>query len=347
VTAEDASLTITARAPAPEAAAVLGMLARAVTEAVDADAVRAAEGLADQQRSRAASTPWTRSEQEVRRSLFGAGVGRSGPDSATPQARAENLSLRPDGSRLIVVGDVDPDHVARVATGCFARWLRAGAGTPAPARPPEAARTTGVLFVNRPGSQQATIAVGAAGPPAGDPRAVAFEVLNTVYGGYTSSRLFRSLVMDKGWSYGPLSVVRTVAGRTYFLARADTRNATVPETAREMLALLDALTREPAGDDELREAITYARGTWLVQGATAAARLTQLSNAARAGIDAAALDAYPSRLAAVDAVAVLQTARDTLRPEQRVIVVLGDHAQLGARLSFLGEMRVIDAERQP
>lgn len=347
VSAEDASLTITARSPAPDAGELLGVMARLVTEPVDADAARAAEPIADQQRSRAALTPWTRAEQEVRRGLFGAGPGSPAPDDSSAAGAARGTSLRPDGSALIVVGDIDPRLVAKAAAGRFAAWRRGEAGAPAPTPPAAAGQRARVLFVNRAGSQQATIAIGAAGPPAGDPRGSTFEVLNTVYGGYTNSRLFRRLVTDKGWSYGPLSVVRAVAGRTYLLARADTRNATVPETATAMLELLDALTQEPPGDAEFREAVTYLRGTWLVQGATAAARLNQLSNAARAGIAAAALDAHVPRLAAVDAAAVREMARDTLRSDQRVIVVIGNHAELGARLAFLGEMRVVDAERRP
>ncbi len=349
IAAEDAAVTVGARGPASSLDSLLAALARLVSLEPGGDESGAASALADQQRGRTGQVPWNRADQEVRRLLFGTRASRGADDGVAPPGTARPASLPtlgPQDAVVIVVGAVDPQQALRACTERFASWTRPEAaprpevGRPAPA----GAR---VVFVDWPGSGQATVAIGAQGPPVGDPRGAAFETLNGVYGGYTDSRLFRLLVQDKGWSYGPLSQVRSVVGHTYFLARADSRNQTVPDVAREMVALLDQLAVDAVPETELREAATYLAGSWLLQRATAAGRLAQLTNAARAGMPLEALDATPSRLADVKADAVRALARESIGANRRVIVVIGDHSRLGNRLAFLGEMQVVNAARRP
>ena len=199
-----------------------------------------------------------------------------------------------------------------------------------------------MVFVNRPGSDQATIAIAAEGPSAAEDDGVAFEILNTVYGGYTNSRVFRRLVLEKGWSYGPLAQVRPLPGnRAFLLVRADTANETVAGMARELIALMDGLRSNPVPDAEFRDTVGYLRGMYLLQAASGAARLQQLTTACRAGLDAEALDRYPERLSKVDSRQLQHLAGRFLG--RRVIVIVGDHARLATGLSFLGDVQVIDA----
>jgi len=343
-TAEDATLTTAARAPAPSLDGLMASLAQLVQSPARDGDLEVAAAQVDQQRGRASQVPWVRAEQEVRGLLFGARPGASAP-AAGPQpgvAPRTGVALRPHETVVLIVGAIDPALAVGIGARCFASWAAPGV-TPVESRDLLPRPADRVVFIDRPGSEQATIAIGLEGPPVGDPSGAVFEVLNGVYGGYTDSRLFRLLVQEKGWAYGPLSQVRAALGRTYFLARADSRNETAPEVAREMVALLDDLAGSPVPEAEVKAAATYLAGALLLQRATAAGRLAQLTSATRIGVTLDDLDAAPGRLFSVNARALQAVARELAAANRRVIVIQGSHAQLGRRLSFLGEMRVVGA----
>lgn len=343
-TADERGLTLTGRAPARSLEALLAALANASAEfSADEDALAAETAHAAQLATRAQAVPWTRAEQEVQRLLFGARAvvnGTGAPGLAPESLRAAHArAVAPKELTLLLVGDIDPEAALEATRRRFGG--RPGSrGVVTPVDEPATAGATErppVVFVDRPGAALVTIAMAAAGPAPAELRSAAFDVLNAVFGGSTNSRLFRRLVQEEGWSYGPLSQVRTLGGRSYLLARADTRNDAAAAVAREMLGLLDGLAREPVPAAELADAAGYLRGQLLLQGATAAARVQQFGAAYRAGLDVVRLDGQDRRLAAVTAADVQALAAEVLAPSRRVVVVVGDRAKVGADLAFLGE----------
>lgn len=343
-TADERGLTITGRAPAPALDALLEALADASAEfSGDEDALAAETTHAAQLATRAQAVPWTRAEQEAQRLLFGtaAAATETGGRGLTADAlrSAHARAFAPGELRLLLVGDMEPGAALEAARSRFGGRPGSRAVT-APVVTPATAGTTDrprVVFVDRPGAALVTIAMAAAGPVPGNPRSAAFDVLNAVYGGSTNSRLFRRIVQEEGWSYGPLSQVRTVGRHAYLIARADTRNEAAAAVAREMSRLLDGLAAEPVPAFELADATGYLRGQLLLQGGTAAARIQQIGAAYRAGLDVTRLDEQARRLAEVTAADVRALASDVLAPSRRVVVIIGDRGKIGADLAFLGE----------
>jgi zinc protease len=360
VTSEDGFITISGRAPSAYLTELLTAVAQ--TASVRLESARASQRPGDRARAAAEPAPAVLAERALRGLIH----GRWLPSSATDPARASapvlstaavarfhETAFRPGRAALFVVADVSPGTMIPWVTSAFGRWSARAehdAQRDAPAGPaqlaeratppadeprggPAGSRWGRSLFVPRPGSVQTTICVGVSAPEATGGNSVVLDALNAVYGGATSSRLFRRLVFEKGWAYGPSSAVRSADGRVYWVALAETRKETAAATLGEVLDLMDQLRNEPAGESELGQALRYLSGRWLMQSAMAGARLQQLLLGYRLGLDRTTMDAYPDRLRQVSAAQVLELARVVFAPERRAVVTVGDgepwHAAVG------------------
>ena len=98
--------------------------------------------------------------------------------ATTPaQLRALHRGLvRPDGAVLVVVGDVSPARVLDQAERALSAWTGATAGHRVPALPTPPAGP--LLVVDRPGSVQSSLRMGAPAVPRADPRYPALQLAN-------------------------------------------------------------------------------------------------------------------------------------------------------------------------
>jgi zinc protease len=108
--------------------------------------------------------------------------------------------FRPDQALLVAVGDFENGQMLELIKARFGGWM---APREAPLQPPAIPSATpqhAVFMVERPGSVQTTLELGAFGPLRGDPDYEAAEVANAIYGGTFSSRLVSNIREDKGYT---------------------------------------------------------------------------------------------------------------------------------------------------
>jgi predicted Zn-dependent peptidase len=150
-------------------------------------------------------------------------------------------------------------------------------------------------------TEQYHICFGAPGIIREDDRRYALAVLDAIFGGSTSSRLFREIREKRGLAYavGSYNEQYTDSGlvATYVGTRADN----VEEACAVIGAELARLRSEPVSAEELARGKESVKGRLVLSSESTAARMTRISRATLFGLP---IDSLDEMLAKVDAVTV-------------------------------------------
>lgn len=157
----------------------------------------------------------------------------------------------PRDGALVACGAVRPDELRRRLEERLGDW-EAGTGRPEVGPPPERAVAAGrIVLVDRPGSPQAEIRVGAVGAAYGSDDFYSVLVANAILGGLFNSRLNLNLREDKGWTYGARTRFRFRRRRGPFVARTAVETRVAADSFREILSELRGMSERPPSDAEL------------------------------------------------------------------------------------------------
>ena len=298
-------------------------------------------------------------ERAFRTLLFGPGHPYGRPGDGRPEAvrsftaadaRAFHAAhIRPDGSTLIVAGDVDPDAVARALESALAGWR--GKAATRPAVPAAATAPRGVVYLaDKPGAVQSVIAVGRPWEGRTAPRYLATRLGNRVLGGDFLGRLNQNLREANGYTYGAHSGFDyRRSGSTWEVSTAVRADVTA-EALREILAELDGLAGpRPIGEDEVASARDAEARSYpdLFTGPSAIA--SALEELAVFGLPGDELATFLARLGAVATDDIRKAMAELVRPSHRTVLVVGDRKAIEPKLKALGfaEIRVVTPDGVP
>jgi zinc protease len=287
------------------------------------------------------SDPFFLADRAFRAALFGGHpYATLAPTPATIDAvtpgllRAEAARrLSPRRALLVVAGDVRLQDVRPLVLRHFGVWSGGGAaGIPvAPAPSPLSAGRP--VIVPRPGSVQATLAVGAPAPPRTSPDAAPLQIAVTIYGASFSSRLVSNLREAKGYTYSPGAAWRSLpaGGRTQTVAavRTDVAGAAL----NEILYELRRMATTDVTEEELERAKGYDAGRLLLAVQTNVGLAGELADQWLHGLPPSALADRVEALRAVDAAAVRRAARRHLGCAAPAVVAVGEEAALREELA--------------
>jgi hypothetical protein len=172
----------------------------------------------------------------------------------------------------------------------------------------------------------------------------AATVANKLLGGGSDARLFEILRERKGWTYGAYSNLSRPRGVGAFTATAEVRNEVADSALVELMAQLRRVGTEPVAPAELDNAKNALVGVFPLTVETAQQIAEQVATVKTLGLPADYLQTYRTRVAAVTAADVQRAARGYVRPEQALVVVVGDAAKLYPRLAKIGPVRVTDVQ---
>lgn len=247
---------------------------------------------------------------------------------------------RPSGATMLVAGDLGVDEAAEIAESCLGDWAGAPDLSPeADIRPRE--DVPRVVLVDRPGSVQSELRVGHVGISRTHPDYFAATVMNQILGGSFSSRLNLSLRERHGYTYGLSSSFTLRRHPGPFLVTTAVQSGATAASVREILHESQAIREAPVTSAELGDVRSYLAGVFPLRLETTVGLASRLSQIAVYGLPDDYFHGYRERILAVSADDVLRAARDHLRPERTVVVVVGDAAGLRGPLEEIGEVRVI------
>jgi predicted Zn-dependent peptidase len=150
-------------------------------------------------------------------------------------------------------------------------------------------------------TEQYHICFGARGIVRDDERRYGLAVLDSIFGGSTSSRLFREVREKRGLAYSVGSYNEQYTDSGMVATYVGTREDNVEEACAVIGAELERLRSEAVSGDELARAKENVKGRLVLSSESTAARMTRISRATLFGLPIESLDAM---LAKVDAVTV-------------------------------------------
>jgi zinc protease len=239
-------------------------------------------------------------------------------------------------THVYVAGHYDRTAMEQAVRTAFADWARG----PAPRIDvPEPVATRQVRLIERDGAPQSTIYLGLPVVPISHPDFMALSVLNTLLGGYFSSRITSNIREDKGYTYSPYSSFATRYRDTVWVEVADVTTADTGPALTEIYREIARLRREPPGAAELRGVQNYRNGVFLIANATRGGLVGQLAFMNLHELPDAWLTSFIDRLYAVTPEQVSEAARKYLDPGEMTLVVVGDLRVVRPQLARVEELR--------
>jgi predicted Zn-dependent peptidase len=150
-------------------------------------------------------------------------------------------------------------------------------------------------------TEQYHICFGAPGLRRDDQRRFPLAVLDAIFGGSTSSRLFREVREKRGLAYSVGSYNEQFTDQGLVATYVGTREDNVEEACSIIGAELASLRSEPVSGEELVRAKESVKGRLVLSSESTAARMTRISRATLFGLPIESLD---EMLAKVDAIEV-------------------------------------------
>jgi predicted Zn-dependent peptidase len=149
-------------------------------------------------------------------------------------------------------------------------------------------------------TEQYHICFGAPGLRRDDERRFALAVLDSIFGGSTSSRLFREVREKRGLAYSVGSYNEQFTDQGLVATYVGTREDNVEEACSIIGAELARLRAEPVSEEELRRAKESVKGRLVLSSESTAARMTRISRATLFGLPIESLDQMLAKVEAVE-----------------------------------------------
>jgi predicted Zn-dependent peptidase len=253
-------------------------------------------------------------------------IGTAEVVSGTPASEIARFHAEryiPGNVVIAAAGAVDHDAFVALAAD---RMPAAGANGGA-RRDPEVHVPPARRRFERKDTEQFHVCLGGIAPSRHDDRRFALRVLDTIFGGTSSSRLFQEVREQRGLAYAVYSFVSAYhdVGQIglYVGTRADNLGAAMEVVATE----LERFRREPATAEELQRAKENLKGRVVLALESTGARMNRLGSEVLAGGELLAIDDVVSRIDAVTRDDLAALADELWAPERLAAAGIGPDSE--------------------
>jgi predicted Zn-dependent peptidase len=248
-------------------------------------------------------------------------IGRAPVIRDTPVGQIAAFHARryvPASVVVAAAGSVDHEAIVELAERTLG-GLRAGESAPVPEAAPPLPQARVRFQVKE--TEQVHVCLGGPGMARGDERRYAVRVLDAIFGGLSSSRLFQSVREERGLAYAVYSFAGNFTDTGQVGLYVGTRPDNLAEAMQVVRGELERLREQPATEEELSRARENVKARVVLAMESSSARMNRLGSATLYGLPLLSADEIMARFDAVT--------MDDLR-------VLVDELWLPERLSAAG-----------
>jgi zinc protease len=239
----------------------------------------------------------------------------------------------PKSSLLELTGDVTPAEARKLAEEAFGKWT-SSASPVSPPQPPLAPERK-ILLVDKPGSPQTALLAFGVGLPRSSPDYAATTVMNTMLGGLFSSRINMNLREEHGYTYGAFSFFWFYRGTGPFIAGAQVRSDVTAPAAEQLFKELDGIHSRPLTDAELRLAKDSIIRSLPGNFESADSVNGQLADLWTFNLPIDYYTKLPAEIEGVTSADAQKAAAKYVRPENLLVIAVGDKAKIESGLKDL------------
>src|SRR5579862_447288 len=245
-----------------------------------------------------------------------------------------------------ITGDFDPKAMEAKLRQAFESWSKGPqAETP---KIDFAAPKPGIYFVSKTDVNQSTISMLSLGIERNNPDYYAVTVMNEIFGGGFSSRLFNKLRTERALAYsvgGGVGYGWNHPGLTNLVMQ--TKSASTVEGIEGLNSEIDDLLKDPATPEELKRAKDNILNSFIFQFDTPEKVLREKMAYEFYHYPLDFLEHYRSQVEKVTADDVLRVARKYIHKDQMAVLVVGNDSEFDKPLSSLGPVQKVDTSIPP
>jgi predicted Zn-dependent peptidase len=253
---------------------------------------------------------------------------------------------KPNNAIFAIVGDVNPAEIVAKLEKTFGTWQRGDVARPDLPKVTEPGPSK-IRLIDRPGSEQTNLILGALAIERNDPDYYALDVMNQVLGGGASARLFLNLREDKGYTYGAYSGFSAARYRGVFRANTEVQTKVTKGSMDELIYEFKRIRDEKPPGDEFDRAKRTIVGGFALQLESPQSLLSNIITQKIYNLPADYWDTYPQKIAEVTADDVQRVARKYLDLAKLQIVAVGDAKQIAEVMKQFGGVELYDTEGKP
>jgi zinc protease len=239
----------------------------------------------------------------------------------------------PRDSLLELTGDLTPAEARKIANEAFGAWSSTAVAAPLPAAP--ATPKKKILLVDKPGSPQTALLTFGVGPQRNSPDYPAAMVMDMALGGLFSSRINMNLRETHGYTYGAFSFFNSYRGTGPFIAGALVRSDVTAPAAEQLFLELDGIHSRPLTDAELRLSKDFLIHSLPGEFEGADGVNRGLADLWLFGLPIDYYAKLPAQVESVTSADAQQAAEKYVRPENLLVVAVGDKAKIESGLKDL------------
>jgi zinc protease len=239
----------------------------------------------------------------------------------------------PANSALIVAGDITESELRELAEKNFGGWARTGSVPDLPSISGKAKRR--IIIVERPDAPQTALRIGHVGTSRSNPDYPAIDVMNTALGGLFSSRINLNLREKHGYTYGAFSSFLFRRGPGPFMVGTSVRTDATAAAVKEIIGEIERMRGSEITPEELvmaKDSISRSLPGLFETTPESASTIGQLF------VHELPLDYYhdlPEQIDRVSGLRIQEIAQAYLKPEEAVIVAVGDRVRIEPELEKL------------
>ncbi len=254
--------------------------------------------------------------------------------------------LQPGNSTMVIVGDTTMAEITPKLEKLFGGWKN---GTPPVKnlKTVSVAEKPAVYLIDKPGSQQSVLVAAVVAPPRANPQEIAIEAMNNALGGMFGARLNMNLREEKHWTYGARTVLRDARSQRPFYAIAPVQT----DKSKEALSEMQKEFRGIVGDRRIsEEELSKIQANEILKLPGSRETLESLTLAlvdlVQFGLPDDYYNTYAGKVRALKTDDVNAAAKDVIRPDNLIWVVIGDRSKIetGVRELNLGDFKLMDID---
>lgn len=250
--------------------------------------------------------------------------------------------FKPNVAYLAVVGDVTVEEVKPLVEKYFAKWEK-GDVPINKYRTPTAPEKTKVAFVHKEGAVQSVINIThPINLKKNNPDAIKAKVMNSILGGGSTARLFMNLREGHGYTYGAYSSISSDRLVGNFNASAKVRNEVTDSAITQFMVELNRIIDEKVTEEELQGVKNYMTGTfaYTLQDPQTIAKFA--INTDKYNLPEDYYANYLKNVAAVTLEDVQAMAKKYIKPENAIVLVVGDKGEVADKLAPFAASNEVD-----
>lgn len=248
--------------------------------------------------------------------------------------------FNPENLIIAFVGDITPEEAMSKINEKFSGWKNSSEFETKQLIPALKGKTK-VYLTEKKGAVQSSIKAGHIGINRGNPDFIPVNVMNTMLGGYFTSRINKNLREVNGYTYGARSVFYSNKFSGDFSVMTEVKNNITSDTLKEILKEINDIRNDFVSDDELQNVKNYISGSFPLQLETPNAIASKVINLKLYDLDEDYYNTYIRKVNELTKDKIKDAALKYLHPEKLVISIAGNVKEIEEDMKVFGDVEIV------